>query len=82
MPLIGGKTCSSCEYRIAMNNRMFCGRYPPQIFVVPVVDPIAKATVMAPQSSYPQVNPQLPCGEYKRNDAYAQKEVEMSNPPG
>lgn len=85
--LIGGRSCRSCAYVHKFNNVLYCTFNPPQVFVLPlrnaagelVVDRQGMA-VMSPQSTYPQVNPAIPCGKYQRSEANAQSEVEEAAP--
>lgn len=77
--LIGAKSCRSCEHRLLKGASVFCRRYPPQTFVVPQQGP--NGPVMSPMSWYPPVNPEDPCGEYKRSEANAREEVMQAGAP-
>lgn len=76
--IIGGRTCRTCEHRTIRKQgpqeMVFCRRYPPTCVVVMGLDqrgnPISQI-----QSSYPCVDPNEPCGEYRRNELFADKEV-------
>jgi hypothetical protein len=71
--LIGAKSCRSCEHRLLKGSSVFCRRYPPQTFVTIQSSP--NGPVTTPMSWYPPVNPDEPCGEYKRNDMNAREEL-------
>jgi hypothetical protein len=64
--LIGGRSCHSCEFRYKIARSVFCTRYPPQAYLAP--GPQGQPQLSA---SYPPVNPAIPCGEYRRNEAFA-----------
>ena len=74
MTLIGGKSCRTCRYSHrpegASTGNMFCTRYPPQVFAVVVPQGVPRVN-----SAYPSINPDVPCGEYHRDDARAMTEV-------
>ena len=69
--LIGGKSCHSCDHRYKMGGNVFCTRYPPQAYLAP--GPRGQPML---QASYPPVNPAIPCGEHRRNEAFAQAEID------
>ena len=77
MTLIGGRTCRSCSHRRIAGQEVFCYRYPPVALVVPLVDERGKPG-FGFQSVYPVVNPDMPCGEYERSEAFATEEVRQS----
>ncbi len=74
--LIGSKSCRSCEWRAKLHSKLFCRRFPPQniggLMPGPNGQPITVFT-----SSYPEVNADLPCGEYKRNELHASEELSL-----
>lgn len=73
--IIGGKSCRSCEFILMLgNNQLFCRRYPPTPFAIPVPGPGGKMALTV-NSSYPPVNPAQPCGEYQRSEANAEAEL-------
>ena len=73
--LIGAKSCRSCEFRWVANPQVtMCRRYPPTVVVMPIPDPAARGQ-WGVNGFYPQVNPDWPCGEYKRSEAHALEEV-------
>ena len=67
--LIGSKTCHSCEHIMRLQNNLHCRRYPPVPFML--ING-AEARII---SSYPPVQPEMPCGEYKRNEINAAVEM-------
>jgi hypothetical protein len=72
--IIGGKTCRSCEHRYVLNGVVFCHRYPPVVLLVPM--PGSNGQLQPGyQSAFPAVDPSMPCGEYKRSEAFARDEV-------
>ena len=73
--LIGAKSCRSCEYRLKLQGKLFCRRYPPQNIGGLVPGPEGRPMTMF-MSSYPEANPDLPCGEYVRNSAHAAEELQ------
>ena len=79
--IIGAKSCRSCEYMFrpegAPKEMMMCRRYPPTVVAMPVPDPRANGA-WGINGFYPQVNPDWPCGEYKRNDGKAIHELEAA----
>lgn len=86
--IIGGRSCRSCQYVHKFNNVLYCTFDPPQVFVLPLRDAAQNVVVdrqgmavMSPQSTYPQVNPAIPCGQYKRSEANAATEIEEAAPP-
>ena len=76
--IIGGRTCRSCMHRKLFGQEVFCYRYPPTVLAVPMVDPRTRQPGVGFQSVYPSVNPDMPCGEYARSDAFASEEVRAS----
>ena len=75
--LIGAKSCRSCEWRLKTPQApqvLMCRRNPPQVVVMPIPDPRANGQ-WGVNGFYPQVNPDWPCGEYRRNEANAAEEV-------
>jgi hypothetical protein len=77
LPLLGGRSCRSCVYRRLFDQAVFCYRYPPVVVVVPTPDGRGGVAVGF-QSVYPQVNPDMPCGEYARSESLAAEEVRQS----
>lgn len=77
MNIIGGKTCRSCEFKLVVAQNIFCRRYPPTTLIVPQSMPDGKI-VPSVQSAFPPVNPDNPCGEYRRNDLYAADELKTA----
>jgi hypothetical protein len=75
--IIGGKSCRSCSHRRIAGQEIFCYRYPPVVLAVPVPGRDGKPT-LGFQSVYPQVNPDMPCGEYARSEVLASEEVQTS----
>jgi hypothetical protein len=73
--IIGGRSCRSCSHRRIAGQEFFCYRYPPVPLAVPMVDPRTKQPCVGFQSVYPSVNPDMPCGEYSRSEAFAAEEV-------
>ena len=75
--LIGSKSCRSCEWRAKLNGKLFCRRFPPQnvggLMQGPNSQPVTLFT-----SSYPEVNADLPCGEYQRNELHASEELSVA----
>lgn len=75
--LIGVKSCHSCEFKLHMPNTpreaLFCRRYPPTLMTSVIQTP--QGPQVATNGSYAPVNPEYPCGEYKRNEAYARDEL-------
>jgi hypothetical protein len=75
MAIIGGRSCRSCEHRRLTGRETFCYRYPPCVVVVPMPD--GRGGMAAGfQSVYPQVDPNMPCGEYARSEVNAKTEIE------
>lgn len=72
--LIGGRSCRTCEHRFVQSQVILCLRYPPTLLLVPMKQPNGEIQPGA-QSFYPQVNPDMPCGEYRRNEEYAALEI-------
>lgn len=75
--LVGAKSCRSCEWRGKFAQDpgiLFCRRYPPQIYSMPMQTP-AGVVQWTMNASYPTVNPDLPCGEYERNAAHSAEEI-------
>lgn len=68
----GKRTCDQCAH-YAMEDDAVCRRYPPTvtILLVPIQIPMAiapnGARPMAPKpfASYPPINPEHPCGEFR-----------------
>lgn len=52
---------------------LFCLRFPPQVFAVVV--PTPQGPGVRVDATYPAVNPDMPCGEYRRSDARVMDEV-------
>lgn len=78
--IIGGRSCRSCEHSRQIDvapSPPHCLRFPPQVFAVLV--PTPKGPSLQISSTYPTVNPEMPCGEYRRSEAKAMDEV--SGPP-
>ena len=77
--LIGGRSCRSCEHSRQVNSKgpPHCLRFPPQVFALLVPTPTGSGVQVS--AAYPTVNPDLPCGEYRRSEARAMDEV--SGPP-
>lgn len=77
--IIGGRSCRSCEHSRMLDatGAPHCLRFPPQVFALLV--PTPQGPSMQINSVYPTVNPDLPCGEYRRSEAKAMDEV--SGPP-
>jgi hypothetical protein len=73
-PIIGGRSCRSCQHRRISGQEIFCYRYPPTTHVVPVPGRDGKPT-FGFQSVYPAVNPDAPCGEYLRSEVFAAEEA-------
>lgn len=75
--LIGGRTCRSCEYSRRLDpspkGPLHCMRYPPQVFALAV--PTPQGSSVQVNSTYPTVNPDLPCGEYRRSEVRAMDEL-------
>ncbi len=72
--LIGSKSCRSCEWRLKMHGKLFCRLNPPQNIGGVVPGPRGEpVTVFV--SSYPEVNADVPCGQYQRNHEYANEEM-------
>lgn len=78
VPIIGGKTCRSCEHRRLESQVVFCYRFPPHVVVVPMPGPNGQV-VPGFQSAYPQVNPILTCGEYRRKEEFARDEIRAAS---
>lgn len=76
--LIGGRSCRSCEHSRLEGSVTFCLRFPPQVTSVALPMPNGQPGVRT-DSTYPFVNPDWPCGEYRRSEARAMDEV--SGPP-
>ena len=79
MSLIGAKSCRSCEHRWIAKQPggpevMMCRRYPPTVVVMPIPDPRANGA-WGVNGFYPQINPDWPCGEYKRHEGHALEEI-------
>jgi hypothetical protein len=75
--LIGAKSCRSCEHRVKLKEipgKMFCRRFPPQVYGGVVPDATGRPALLW-GATYPEINPDLPCGEYHRNDAHAGEEM-------
>lgn len=72
--LIGAKSCRTCEFRHKQGNMIFCTRNPPQIYATVTVNTV-HGPQPAPVASYAPVNPDIPCGEYRRSEAFATQEV-------
>jgi hypothetical protein len=75
--IIGGRSCRSCAHRRIAGQEVFCYRYPPVPMLVPVKDNRGQPGI-AFQSVYPSVNPDMPCGEYARSEAFALEETEIA----
>jgi hypothetical protein len=76
--LIGTKSCRSCAHRVKIPQApgvLFCGRFPPQTYVIMMEHQGQAGARATPISSYPQVNPDLPCGEYDRSELNASEEL-------
>ena len=72
--LIGGKSCRSCEFRLKLHTKLHCRRYPPQnIGGLAPGERGQPVTLFV--SSYPETNPDLPCGEYRRSELHAAEEL-------
>lgn len=74
--IIGGKSCHSCEFSLALQRLTFCTRFPPQVYVAPINTPTGPVPGL--QASYPPVNPELPCGEYRRNELKAGQQISQA----
>lgn len=72
--IIGGKSCRSCMHRRMAGQETFCYRYPPTVLLVPMPGPKGQVTPGF-QSAYPVVDPDMPCGEYSRSEAFMPGEV-------
>src|SRR5579863_8173014 len=75
--LIGAKSCNSCEFKLRIPQQpkiLMCRRYPPQV----VTMPLPPSGQWGINGFYPQVNPEWPCGEYRRNEQYAHEELQES----
>lgn len=72
--IIGSKSCRSCEFLSRKDGQMYCCRYPPTPFCV--MQPNGQGGMTANIiAAYPPVNPDMPCGEYKRNEINAAEEL-------
>ena len=75
--LIGAKSCHSCEFNLKTPDApkvVMCRRYPPQVVTMPMPGPRGEAS-WGVNGFYPQVRPEWPCGEYKRNELNALEEI-------
>jgi len=77
--IIGGKSCRSCEFMVLIGKGIFCRRYPPMAFGLVTPGPQGRPAFTV-QSSYPPVNPELPCGEYQRSELNAGAELRGARP--
>lgn len=77
--IIGGRSCRTCEFSRQENSVVFCLRYPPQVTAVVLPAPNGQGVGVRVDSNYPPVNPDWPCGEYRRSEARAMDEI--SGPP-
>lgn len=66
--LIGQRDCKSCEHFALINGGPFCTRFPPQAFMIQQVVSGSKEPQIAFINTYPPINPEIPCGEYKHNE--------------
>jgi len=77
--LIGGKSCRSCEFILIVGKGgLFCRRHPPMAFGIAMPGP--QGPVLTVHSSYPPVNPDMPCGEYQRSELNAAAELSEAKP--
>lgn len=79
--IIGARSCRSCEFRVKMHEKLFCRRYPPQNVGGLAPGPEGRPITLF-ISSYPEANPEIPCGEYKRNEMNANDELMEAAPAG
>jgi len=72
--IIGDRTCRSCRNCRIVQQEAFCYRNEPSIRAVPIVDERGKSSVGL-QLIYSKVNPDKPCGEYERSEAFASEKA-------
>jgi hypothetical protein len=77
--IIGGRTCRTCEHSHEIRPpggppQVFCTRFPPQVFALAIPGPRGGSQVNV-NATYPLVNPEIPCGEYRRSEVKAMAEV-------
>jgi hypothetical protein len=78
LPLLGAKSCRSCEHHFKLPSSLIvCKRYPPQLVFVAVPGPMGEPQWIT-NSFFPPVNPDIPCGEYKRNELFAAEELQVA----
>lgn len=80
IPLLGAKSCRSCEYHFKQpggGGVLACRRYPPAVVFIAIPGPDGAPNWIT-NSVFPPINPDIPCGEYKRNELMAQAELAQS----